>query len=72
MPRAFYKENRINRSQSSELPNIMDPFPGRLPVSDTEPVFLFFQHLDACLMVDELFLHTVDFFDVRFYLCVNR
>lgn len=54
--------------QSPELPNIMDPFPGRLPVSDTEPVFLFFQHFDSRLMVDELFLHTVDFFDVRFYL----
>ena len=50
--------------QSPELPNIMDPFPGRLPVSDTEPVFLFFQHFDSRLMVDELFLHTVDLFAV--------
>ena len=38
MLRAFYKENRMNLLQSSELPNIMDPFPGRLPVSVTGPV----------------------------------
>ena len=46
--------------QSPELPNIMDPFPGRLPVSDTEPVFLFFENFDSRLMVDNRLLDVRD------------